>query len=106
MIALGDAKLTKRLTEEWGSIRQSTAQLREEISKTTQAYKGAPLWAFSENEGAKHFKKLCANCHRPEQPGIEIAPKLEGTSSKGIEYLVENVHRSECGDWQRAIKPT
>lgn len=91
MIALGDAKLTKRLTEEWGSIRQSSAQLREEITKTTQAYKGAPLWAFSENEGAKHFKKLCANCHRPEQPGIEIAPKLEGTSAKGIEYLVENV---------------
>jgi putative membrane-bound dehydrogenase-like protein len=91
MIALGNESLSKRLAEEWGSIRNGSEQLQGEIRKTVNAYSSAPLWAFSAEEGAAHYKRLCASCHVADPSGIEVAPKLEGTSAKGIEYLVENI---------------
>lgn len=91
MANLGNAALNDRLAKEWGNVTQSSAQLLEEITKTENAYKTAPLWAYEARVGAQHFKKLCANCHQPDQPDERIAPKLEGIGSKGIDYAVENV---------------
>ncbi|MCA9135579.1 MAG: c-type cytochrome, partial [Planctomycetales bacterium] len=58
---------------------------------TADAYKAAPLWAFNQNAGAATFKKLCAACHQPDEKSERLAPKLEGTGSKGIDYIIENV---------------
>ena len=91
MSNLSDSKLNERLTIEWGTTSQSSAGLKTEISKTSSAYKAAPLWAFSDGEGAAHFKKLCASCHLPDQQTAALAPKLAGSGPKGIDYFVENV---------------
>ena len=91
MSNLSDQELNERLTKEWGMIGQSSTELKSEIAKTSAAYKSAPLWAFSDGEGAAHFKRLCASCHLPNQETESLAPKLAGSGSKGIEYLVENV---------------
>lgn len=87
---LGDPSLNQRLASEWGNVSQSSAELRDEITKTANAYKAAPLWAYEARVGAEHFKKLCAACHQPNQQE-RLAPKLEGTGSKGIDYVIENV---------------
>jgi putative membrane-bound dehydrogenase-like protein len=87
---LGNEALSSRLAAEWGTIRVGSEELQGEIRKTVEAYNSAPLWAFSADDGAAHFKRLCASCHVQDSSGIELAPKLEGTSAKGIEYLVEN----------------
>ena len=65
--------------------------MRKEILQLSSAYKAAPLWAYDGNNGAAHFKKLCAQCHLPNQQNEAIAPKLAGTGAKGVEYVVENV---------------
>ncbi|MDM4014861.1 PVC-type heme-binding CxxCH protein [Roseiconus lacunae] len=91
MANLGDDQLTQRLSKEWGRLGGSSAELRDEIRKTINAYNAAPKWAFSQQQGAAHFKKLCAACHQPGEQSARIAPKLEGTRTKGIEYAVENV---------------
>jgi len=91
MSNLSNPKLNERLTKEWGTIGQSSAELKTEIAKTAAAYKTSPLWAFSDGEGAVHFKKLCASCHLPTGQSEALAPKLAGSGSKGIEYLVDNV---------------
>lgn len=91
MSNLSDEKLNERLTTEWGTFGQSSVELKTEIARTSAAYKAAPLWAFSDGEGAAHFKKLCASCHLPNQQNEALAPKLAGSGSKGIDYLVENV---------------
>lgn len=91
MALLGDEKLMERIAKEWGQVRVGNESMKEEIRKTVQAYKGAPLWAFDAGAGKKHFDKLCAACHSPADSKVEFAPKLQGTGAKGIEYAIENV---------------
>jgi putative heme-binding domain-containing protein len=91
MSLLDDDKLSQRIVQEWGQIRGGDQAMKEQIRKTINAYRGAPLWAFDAAAGKKHFDKLCASCHAPADQIIEIAPKLQGTGSKGIDYAIENV---------------
>ncbi len=91
MSSLADENLNKRLSAEWGMFGQSSAELKAEIATLATAYKTAPLWAYNDGGGAVHFKKLCATCHLPNQQSEALAPKLAGSGSKGIDYLVENV---------------
>jgi putative heme-binding domain-containing protein len=91
MASLGDKKLIARLTKEWGRVGASSEELKGEMAKTIDAYEAAPKWAFSEGAGAAHFKKLCAACHQPVDEKENLGPKLAGSGSKGVKYLVENV---------------
>jgi putative heme-binding domain-containing protein len=83
--------LKSRLEMEWGRLGQSSAEVKAEISNLANSYKTAPLWAYSDEAGAAHFKKLCAQCHLPNAQSTALAPRLTGSGSKGIEYVVENV---------------
>src|SRR5690606_8516032 len=91
MANLGNEKLNQRLVREWGRVGSSSEELKTEITKTTQMYESAPQWAFSEQAGAAHFKKLCAVCHQPNERNESLGPKLAGSGSKGVRYIVENV---------------
>jgi putative heme-binding domain-containing protein len=91
MASLGDERLNARLAREWGAFGQTPSDLRGAIAKTVAVYESAPLWAYSAPAGAEHFKKLCANCHLPDQQNESLGPKLAGSGAKGIRYLVENV---------------
>lgn len=91
MTLLGDDKLNDRIAKEWGQVRSGNEAMKDQIRKTINAYRGAPLWAFDAAAGKTHFQKLCASCHSPENQNIEIAPKLQGTGAKGIDYAVENI---------------
>lgn len=91
MSLLADEKLRERIVDEWGQVSSGDQSMKEQIRKTINAYRGAPLWAFDGGAGKKHFDKLCASCHTPADPKFEIAPKLQGTGSKGIDYAIENV---------------
>jgi putative heme-binding domain-containing protein len=91
MTLLGDEKLSERIANEWGQVRSGNEAMKDQIRKTVNAYRGAPLWAFDAGAGKMHFQKFCASCHSPENQNIEIAPKLQGTGAKGIEYAIENI---------------
>ncbi|MFM7166683.1 MAG: PVC-type heme-binding CxxCH protein [Planctomycetaceae bacterium] len=91
MAAVGDAKLRKRLEAIWGRIGAGSEELQRQIQQQSAAWRGAPLWAYDGGSGKRHFQKLCAQCHLPTADGPAIAPRLEGTGAKGIEYLVENL---------------
>lgn len=91
MASLGDIRLKERLQKEWGTLGENSDEVRKQILQLASAYKAAPLWAYDGNNGAAHFKKLCAQCHLPNQQNEAIAPKLAGSGAKGVEYLVENI---------------
>lgn len=91
MAALDNAELNQRLEKEWGKLGQTSGELLEQIQSLATSYKAAPLWAYSGENGASHFKKLCAQCHIANEQNEAIAPKLAGSGAKGIDYLVENV---------------
>ena len=91
MASLGNEELNQRLAREWGRVGTTSEELKAEIANTVAAYESAPKWAFSEQAGAAHFKKLCAACHQPNDQNESLGPKLAGTGSKGAQYIVENV---------------
>ena len=88
---LGEQQLIDRLESHWGKLTKSSAEKKDAVNKLVAAYKKAPLWAYDRNNGAKHFQKLCANCHVDSKTAARIGPKLDETGAKGIEYIVENV---------------
>ena len=88
---LGNDELNARLQRDWGAIGSSSGQQLDEIETLTEAYSGAPLWAYSVANGQQHFTKLCVACHQPQDQTKRIGPKLDGTGTKGIRYAVENV---------------
>jgi putative membrane-bound dehydrogenase-like protein len=91
MASLNNSDLTNRLETEWGRIGQSSEEIRAEATQLAQAYRTAPLWAYNDEAGAGHFKKLCAQCHQPQGQSEALGPKLTGAGTRGVEYLVENV---------------
>lgn len=91
MSSLGDAALKTRLEKEWGRLRQSSQEVKSEITRLAQAFKTAPLWAYSDEAGAAHFKKLCSQCHLPTATSTNLGPRLTGSGKKGVEYIIENV---------------
>lgn len=91
MAALDNPELNQRLEKEWGKLGQTSGELLDQIQSLATSYKAAPLWAYSGENGALHFKKLCAQCHIANEQNEAIAPKLAGSGAKGIDYLVENV---------------
>lgn len=91
MASLGDTEVNARLEKLWGRLGQSSAERKAEIAELATLYKEAPLWAYNANAGAAHFKQLCATCHQDTEASARIAPRLQGSGSKGIDYIVENV---------------
>jgi putative membrane-bound dehydrogenase-like protein len=89
--SLGDDALNERITKQWGQFRQSPAEQKAEMVRLVKAYSEAPVWAFDAKAGQAHFTKLCATCHQPASGQAALAPSLEGTAAKGINYIVENI---------------
>ncbi len=88
---LGNADLNQKLEQQWGKLSQSSQEQKAAIGSMVAEYKSAPLWAYSGAAGAGHFKQLCATCHQDDPGSERIAPRLEGSGSKGIDYVVENI---------------
>ena len=91
MASLGDVSVTARLEQQWGKLTPSSDETKSDIANLVSFYKKAPRWAYNRNNGAGHFNKLCATCHVDSKNAPRIGPKLDGTGSKGIEYIVENI---------------
>ncbi|QDV22515.1 PVC-type heme-binding CxxCH protein [Aureliella helgolandensis] len=91
MSNLGDEQIVSQLTKLWGKLGESSAETKSAIENLVAQYSEAPLWAYSRSAGEGHFKTLCASCHVKSDLSQRIGPKLEGSGSKGIHYIVENI---------------
>ncbi len=88
---LNSKTIDDRLARQWGKVKRSSAERLQHITKLEKAFTQAPLWAYSAAEGKKHFKNLCSSCHRVQNEGTDIGPKIVGSGSKGARYIVENI---------------
>ncbi|MEM9588495.1 MAG: PVC-type heme-binding CxxCH protein, partial [Planctomycetota bacterium] len=88
---LGDPGLNATLRSHWGQVSPTSEETEKAIGTLTRRFKEVPLWAYSRSAGQSHFKRLCANCHEETSTSNRIGPKLEGTGTKGISYIVENI---------------
>lgn len=86
-----DASLTKRLTEVWGELRDSSADKRELMEKVKADLTPANLASANAGAGRELFVKTCASCHRLFGAGGQIGPDLTGANRKNLDYLLENI---------------
>lgn len=86
-----DPALSKRLTEVWGELRDSSADKRELMEKVKADLTPANLAGANAGAGRELFVKTCASCHRLFGAGGQIGPDLTGANRKNLDYLLENI---------------
>jgi putative membrane-bound dehydrogenase-like protein len=91
LTGLRNPEVDRRVTATWGRVVESSADKRALMTKLEKTFDEAPLWAYSENEGGKHFQRLCASCHRVGNEGVRLGPELTGAGKNGIRYFLENI---------------
>ncbi|HEY1066588.1 MAG TPA: c-type cytochrome, partial [Pirellulales bacterium] len=89
--SLDDEALTKRLSEVWGELRESSAERRELKAKlvaqlTPEARRQADLSA-----GRALFTTKCSLCHKLYGEGKKVGPDLTGAQRSSLDYLLENI---------------
>ncbi|MEK9949165.1 MAG: PVC-type heme-binding CxxCH protein [Verrucomicrobiales bacterium] len=88
--ALEDPRITEKASQIWGGMPPQ-AELSERIQFLEKRYAEAPLWAYEEKEGQKHFEALCASCHRMDEDDGGLGPRLGGSGQNGVRYFLESI---------------
>ncbi|HEY5310995.1 MAG TPA: PVC-type heme-binding CxxCH protein [Pirellulales bacterium] len=89
--SFGDAKLTARLGEVWGQLRDSPADKREQIARLKTRLTPDYLAQADRSRGRQVFATVCASCHRLFGSGGQIGPDLTGAGRQNIDYLLANM---------------
>lgn len=87
----GNDKLTARLSEVWGEIRDSAAEKQEAVAKLKNALTPAILAKADIEHGRAAFKTVCAACHTMYGEGGALGPDLTGGGRDNLDYLLENI---------------
>ncbi|HXT61367.1 MAG TPA: PVC-type heme-binding CxxCH protein [Pirellulales bacterium] len=86
-----DPKLSARLAEVWGELRDSPQDKQELIDKLKRELSPKRLAAADKRRGRTLFAKSCASCHRLFGAGGEVGPELTGANRKNLDYLLSNM---------------
>jgi putative heme-binding domain-containing protein len=89
--SFNDAKLSARLTEAWGELRDSPRDKQELMDRLKAELKPDVVAKADASGGRALFVKHCASCHRLFGSGGEIGPDLTGANRKNIDYILQNV---------------
>jgi putative membrane-bound dehydrogenase-like protein len=89
--SFGDEKLSARLGEVWGQLRDSPADKRDAIAKLKTRLTPDYLAHADRSDGRKVFNTVCASCHRLFGSGGQIGPDLTGAGRQNIDYLLSNI---------------
>jgi putative membrane-bound dehydrogenase-like protein len=91
MFALNDAKVTGRLKEVWGEIRETAADKQKQMAKYKAQLSPAALRNADPRKGRVIFNTACANCHKLYGQGGTIGPDLTGSNRSDLDYLLSNL---------------
>lgn len=89
--SFNDAKLSARLTEAWGELRDSPRDKQELMDRLKGELKAEVVAGADASAGRALFVKNCASCHRLFGSGGEIGPDLTGANRKNIDYILQNI---------------
>lgn len=88
---LGEAELTTRAEELWGSLRETSAEKTRSIEEFAALLNPKAIAAASRSAGRAVFVKNCANCHRIFDAGESVGPDLTGAQRTNVRYLLLNL---------------
>lgn len=90
-LALNDEKLTARLKEIWGELRQSDATKKKRIEELHKALGKDVRDKADLPAGRALFQNLCATCHILYGEGGKLGPDLTGSGRADLGYLLGNI---------------
>ena len=96
LLALGDERITSRLREVWGDVRETPAKKQEQIAKFKAMVPAGALVRADASAGRVLFGKMCGQCHTLYGAGAKIGPDL---------YRVR-IGRTSITCWGRIIDPS
>lgn len=89
--SFGNAKLTERLNEVWGELRDSPQDKQQLMAKWKSQLTTETLAKADKHQGRVEFSKICANCHRLYGHGGQIGPDLTGSGRQNLDYVLLNL---------------
>ncbi len=91
VVGLGDAALTKRLGEVWGTVKTGSEDHSAEAAKWRAQLTPERLRSADLPQGQQQFAQLCAPCHQLYGAGGQVGPDLTGSGRANLDYLLENL---------------
>ncbi|HEY1083964.1 MAG TPA: c-type cytochrome, partial [Prosthecobacter sp.] len=91
IVSLKDEKLTQKLTEAWGELRDTPEAKKAEMEKWTALLTPAALAKGDPVKGKMVFMTACAACHKLYGEGGMIGPDLTGGDRHKLTFLLENI---------------
>jgi putative membrane-bound dehydrogenase-like protein len=88
---LEDKRVNERLTDVWGTIRQTSADKATEVERYRKLLKPEVLKLADLQHGRQVFTKTCGTCHSLFSAGKNIGPDLTGSNRANLDYVLENV---------------
>ena len=86
-----NARLTQRLNDVWGELRDSPADKQQLIATLKSQLTVETLAQADKREGRAVYAKVCANCHRLYGHGGQIGPDLTGSGRHNLDYVLINL---------------
>ncbi len=89
LVALGDAELTRAVTQHWGQVREGRDPAREEvIGRMRELLSTTP---GDPHRGVAVFSKLCGQCHKLHGEGQDVGPDITLNGRSSYDQLLSNV---------------
>ena len=88
---LGDAALSKRLAETWGSVRVDLTAQKALVDAWRGRLATSRLASADPVRGRVVFQRTCAACHKLYGEGGDVGPDLTGSGRANLDYLLENI---------------
>ncbi len=92
--ALGDADVSTRLGEVWGTVATTSGQKKARMAELKKELTPEVLKQADIDAGRAVFTQTCAACHTLYdlgQQGANLRPNLTGSGRANVDYLLENI---------------
>ncbi|MFG0263539.1 MAG: c-type cytochrome [Rhodopirellula sp. JB055] len=91
ILSLENDKLTERVENVWGRIRDTPDDRKQEIERWSQSLTLERLSHADLSAGRALFQTACANCHQLFGTGGKVGPDLTGSQRSDLGYLLHNI---------------
>ncbi|MEZ6041977.1 MAG: FG-GAP-like repeat-containing protein [Planctomycetaceae bacterium] len=91
ILAFNNSALNELLKKNWGEIRESSEDKKQQVIEWKQQLTPKALKAAHLGNGRRVFAKTCQNCHRLFGTGGDIGPDITGSNRSNLDYILENI---------------
>jgi putative membrane-bound dehydrogenase-like protein len=88
---LKDPNLDARISQVWGTVRETTADRARSIARYKAMLTSEPTRPPDPSLGRSIFAKTCQQCHTLFGVGGQVGPDLTGSNRADLDYVLSNV---------------